>query len=356
MARVLFLEPWYGGSHRAFLDSWSARSTHDIVVIGLAPRHWQWRMEASAWELARRIDERGAEPPDVLAVSDYVDLPRLLGSLPKAWRGCRTLAYFHENQLTYPSASEHPTTSYGFTNVLTAIGADVLAFNSEFHRRDFAAAADELLSRLPKPNPRAELEAAIARSHVVAPCPELEAVPLGVGSAADAPTRVLFPHRLEPDKDPAAFARAVRSALDRGAELEVVLVGGDLDGATAEVRRAIESISSVVVSTGYVESRGEYLGVLGTCDVVVSTARHEFFGVAVAEAMAAGCVPLVPDRLAYPEVHAAAFTPYRDENELVDRLAAPKPTADRENARQSILAHDAGIASQRLDSVAVPER
>jgi glycosyltransferase involved in cell wall biosynthesis len=34
----------------------------------------------------------------------------------------------------------------------------------------------------------------------------------------------------------------------------------------------------------------------------VSTARHEFFGVAVVEAIAAGALPLLPHRLSYPEL------------------------------------------------------
>ena len=42
-------------------------------------------------------------------------------------------------------------------------------------------------------------------------------------------------------------------------------------------------------------------------DVVVSTALHEFQGLAVMQAVAAGCVPVVPDRLAYRETYAEEF-------------------------------------------------
>ena len=37
-------------------------------------------------------------------------------------------------------------------------------------------------------------------------------------------------------------------------------------------------------------------------DVFVSTANHEFFGITAAEAIAAGAYPLLPQRLAYPEI------------------------------------------------------
>ncbi len=42
-------------------------------------------------------------------------------------------------------------------------------------------------------------------------------------------------------------------------------------------------------------------------DVVVSTARHEYFGVAVVEALASGAIAVLPDRCSYPEIVPAAY-------------------------------------------------
>lgn len=57
-----------------------------------------------------------------------------------------------------------------------------------------------------------------------------------------------------------------------------------------------------MVDWGYLPSRGAYARALSEADVVVSTAYHEFFGIGVVEAIASGAYPLLPDRLAYPEV------------------------------------------------------
>lgn len=348
--RVALFEPWLGGSHAAFADSLEARSRHDVVVVGLAPRHWRWRQEASAWQLGRAAAE--LDRPDVLLVTDYVDLPRLVGFLPPRWRDLPTVAYFHENQLTYPSAGGAlpADTAPGFANVLTAIRADALVFNSEFHRGSFGRAADELLARLPRPNPRAELARAVDRASVVPPLPELSRVPLGAGAPPGAPLRVAFPHRLEPDKDPVGFLDAL-ARVARDAPIEAVLTGGDPASARSETRAALERAGSAVAHAGHVEDRAAYEALLGRCDAVASTARHEFFGVAVCEALAAGCAPVLPPRLAYPELlrdhpgATAACGLTADLEGALRALAAdPRPlrrSAARAESRRAVMRFDA---------------
>ncbi|MEO1699681.1 MAG: DUF3524 domain-containing protein [Planctomycetota bacterium] len=349
---VALFEPWYGGSHRAFADTYRARSGNRVRIFGLPPRHWSWRQEASAWELARSARE--APPPDVVVVTDYVDLPRFLGFLPEAWRALPTVAYFHENQLTYPrdeDAAGAPQTHdrrAGFSNVLTAIRADALIFNSAFHRGDFARAAGTLLAALPRPNPRAELEEALARAHVVPPLPDLGCVPLGPGAPDGAPLRVLFPHRLEHDKDPVGFLHALEEA-GRERPVEAVLTGGDPASSRPAVRDALERAGARVLSVGRIEERAAYLERIGTCDAVASTAHHEFFGIAVAEALASGAAPLLPDRLAYPELLEGRRATEGGFG-LVDDLAAALAAADvgiardpehRRALRALALRHDA---------------
>ncbi|MCB9915239.1 MAG: DUF3524 domain-containing protein [Planctomycetes bacterium] len=356
--RLLALEPWLGGSHQAFLEGWRARSVHDLEILGLPARHWKWRMRGAAWELARACADLA--PPDVLVATDYLDLPSFRGLAPPAWRAVPTLVYFHENQLTFPSrpgeAPRERDHHYGFTNVLTCLAADTLVFNSRFHLDDFGAAALALVRALPTPNPAAELERALARAHVIGPGVDLDAIPLGPGGPGRA-LRVVFNHRWEHDKDPLAFLRAVRAAAERGAALELVLLGQRFAELPEGCAEALEAVRHLVVHDGYAESREAYAALLGTCDVVVSTARHEFYGISVLEALAAGATPLLPDRLSYPELLAGAEPCWRDDEELVSRFVElanePGPTRDpdrRAKHRELADGHSLDRTARLLDS------
>ncbi len=357
---ILALEPWFGGSHRCFLEGWQRHSRHHVRILGLPPRHWRWRMQASALTLAERAG-RGPRP-DLLWVSDYIDLARLRGFLPPDWRSLPTLAYFHENQLTYPqptgkaSTPSTPDLSPGFANILTAIAADDLVFSSRFHLEDFARAARELLARLPRPRPRSALERALGGAAVVHPGIDLASLPLGPGPGQDAPLRIVWCHRWEHDKDPASFLRALRDAREAGGRFELVLLG---EGALATGRSWDEhllDLAPLIRHRGFADDRSEYVRLLGSCDLVVATAHHEFYGISLLEAVACGCAPLAPRRLAYPETLSGSLSEglYASKDELVQRIVQAAHSPQRSRGvralrRMELAEHDQKKSAAQLD-------
>jgi glycosyltransferase involved in cell wall biosynthesis len=354
---ILALEPWLGGSHAVFLESWARRSRHRLRIEGLKARHWRWRMRAGAWELARRIKDQ--EPPDALFVSDYVDLPSLFGFLPETWSRVPALLYFHENQLTYPGqeGEEEPDFHLGFTNILSCVRADAVIFNSKWHREDFQRAAVELLAQLPKPNPRVELLARLEEAAVISPGVDTESIPLGSGG--EGPLRVAFNHRWEHDKDPRTFLSACSEAIRAGSELELVLLGERFASTPPGLESLLEELAPHLVHEGYAPDRATYAALLGASDIVASTALHEFFGMAVAEGLAAGCTPLVPNRLAYPEVLGAELSSHLyEDGELTSRLIehAREPGELRKEPTRALMrgratCWGAASTSERLDEL-----
>ena len=132
--RILFLEPFYGGSHREFADGLLQHSRHRIDLLTMPARFWKWRMRGAALHFSDKV--KNPEIYDTLLVSDLLSLAEL-----KAIWGTRcppAVVYFHENQLSYPR-QPHDRVDYqfGFTNISTGLCADTLIFNSQFHLSSF---------------------------------------------------------------------------------------------------------------------------------------------------------------------------------------------------------------------------
>jgi len=66
-------------------------------------------------------------------------------------------------------------------------------------------------------------------------------------------------------------------------------------------------------------SREQYYMVLNRAKVIVSFALQENFGHAIMEAVHAGCIPIVPDRCAYPEFYPDEYR-FRDFDECVEKV------------------------------------
>ena len=306
--RILALEPYYGGSHKAFLDGWTAHSRHRWTVLGYPANKWKWRMKHAAVTFADSIRERveSGEGWDVLWCSDMLDLATFQGLAPEQINRLPSIAYFHENQFTYPLTSEQPIDyTYGFINAKSGLAADVVWFNSAYNRDSFLDALDAFLRRMPNHGPD-EVARRIRDKSAVFP----QGIhPVGPGDHKGKVFHVLWAGRWEYDKDPDSFFVAMREFKRRNGDFKMSVIGEKFRAVPECFEAAREEFGENIASWGYQESREAYEDVLCDADVIVSTAKHEFFGVTVIEALSAGIFPLVPKRLAYPELLSVKENP-----------------------------------------------
>jgi glycosyltransferase involved in cell wall biosynthesis len=300
--RVLLVEPYFGGSHRQWAEGYQAASSHEVHLVAHEARFWKWRMEGShvtlAEEAAQLVAEHGL--PDVVVASDMVNLPAFLGATRRHLGDPAVVLYMHENQLTYPAShlgSEDLT--HAMINWSSVDVADAVWFNSPFHLESFYAALPELLGRFPDHRHTGKLPAARRRSSVVSlgiDLARLDSVP----AVLEEPPLILWNQRWEHDKNPGEFFVAVDALVALGLDFRLALAGETFSAIPGHFEAARDRLGDRVVHFGFAEP-GAYERLLRSADVVVSTSLHEFFGVAVVEAIYAGAWPVLPRRLAYPD-------------------------------------------------------
>jgi glycosyltransferase involved in cell wall biosynthesis len=301
------IEPYYTGSHQAWADGYQAHGQHAVRLLTLPGRFWKWRRQGGAITLARQTQSFDA-PPDLILASDMLNLPVFLALSGERTTSAPVALYFHENQLTYPlQPGEKRDLHYGFINAVSALRADALFFNSAYHGEAFFDELPRLLKHFPDYNELWVVDALRAKTQIL---------PLGLDLArfdACRPERpkqgrpvLLWNHRWEYDKDPEAFFRAVYALADEGLDFGIMLLGESFRNQPEEFLEARQRLAGRIVHFGYAEDAADYGRLLGQADVVVSTARHEFFGAAIVEACYCGCLPILPRRLSYPELIPAA--------------------------------------------------
>jgi glycosyltransferase involved in cell wall biosynthesis len=317
---VWAVEPFYGGSHKYFLDGLVAHCSHAITPLTLPGRNWKWRMHGGAIALAERArdllsrESGTARPPDVIVASDMLDLPTFLAVAGPRLATVPVIVYFHENQLTYPlPPGTERDLGYGMKNVASALAAGSVLFNTAYHRREFFTAVNELLENMPDEVPSWIVPELEAKSKVIPVGCDLRGLDAARerGLADEASGRwgdpgkgplVVWNQRWEYDKAPEELLAALLALKEEGVPFRLAIAGSNHGTPPPEFDRAREELGDRVVQWGRVPQREDYASLLWAADVVASTAIHEFFGVAVVEAVYCGCRPVLPARLSYPEI------------------------------------------------------
>lgn len=303
--KILFIETFYGGSHKSFADQWISRSIHSFQLITLPPRFWKWRQAGSALFLADSIPELETGEYDAMVVSGMIDLAHLRALRPDM---PPVLLYIHENQFTYPlQRGEKRDFRYGFTDLVNILCAENPVFNSRYNQDVFFNECRKLLHKLPDALPLGSVQKAFDKSVVIYPGINYQKITDVYDDIPEPDSRGQFPpliiwnHRHEHDKDPQTAFRILENLHNKGLSFRLALLGERFKKSPEAFERARRVLSEKIVADAYLPAR-EYYSWLRRGDIVISTATQENFGISVVEAVSAGCWPLLPRRLAYPEV------------------------------------------------------
>jgi len=312
-ANAWLLSAYRAESHAAWAD-WlvSTFDEFDWQRLELPGRHFAWRIRGNplSW-----LDALPADPPELVVATSMVDLATLKGLNP-CLAGVRTLYYFHENQFAYPHGSKQlKALEPKMVQLYGALAADSVLFNSEYNRTGFLDGAARLLDRMPDHVPPGVADRIAAKSDVLP-------VPIRLISPAQErdPGLIVWNHRWEHDKHPELFADAMIALAGRGADFRLALLGWRHEKTPPALARLREKLADRIAADGRLTT-DDYRALLARAGIAVSTSKHEFQGISMLEAASAGCIPLVPDALCYPEIYPAEYRyPAGDQDALVNRL------------------------------------
>ncbi|MDZ7643792.1 MAG: DUF3524 domain-containing protein [Woeseiaceae bacterium] len=298
--RVLLLSGYDAASHRRWrqqlTDMFADHHWHTLV---LPPRFFRWRIRGNAlsWLHAPCLRERW----DMVIATSMVDLASVRGFHPSLAQ-TPTLLYMHENQFAFPlSRRQRTATEPRVVNLFSAVAANKVVFNSAWNRDSFLDGVAGFLEQMPDKVPAGLVEDLGRKSRVIP-------VPIEDYLYIDSPRplnldcpHLVWNHRWEYDKGPERLLSFLQALDRRSMAFRLSVVGERFRTCPEAFDRIHRAFGDRIVHWGFIGSRERYDRLLRQADVVLSTALHDFQGLSVLEAMAAGCLPLTPDRLAYRE-------------------------------------------------------
>lgn len=356
---ILLLSAYDADSHRRWHQGLRAHfPEYHWTVLTLPPRYFSWRIRGNSlsWSFEQR--EVLQRHYDLVIATSMTDLSALRGMVPNL-ATIPSIVYFHENQFAYPPNHLHgndrqPSVEPQMLNLYTALCGDAIVFNTEFNRRTFLDGVAELMRKLPDHVPKGVVEQLRQRSSVVPVpledacftppvCTTVDEALLWPTDASTRPLRLLWAARWEFDKGPELLLAILRELQRREVDFQLCLLGQGFRQCPPQFDEIQTAFARQLVQFGHEPDVRRYRQWLATADMVLSTALHEFQGLAVLEAMAAGCIPVLPRRLSYPEIVNETYL-YEVSSEslavqahnAVERILALRPQGPDSNQRVEV--------------------
>ena len=326
--RILLLSGYDAASHRYWRNLLVENLPEfDWTQVALPDRHFAWRTRGSSLTIAFEYAEQVNQDFDLIIATSMVDLASLRGFVPKL-ANTPCVVYFHENQFAYPTEHlQQNLVNAQLTNVYSALAADSVVFNSAYNQSSFFQGAKALFKKLPDGIPKGLVEQISAKSQLI-PVPINQAEQPKISKDNEQSNHklsLLWNHRWEYDKQPEVLFRAAQLMADSEIDFILHVVGQQFRKVPECFASAYSQLRSYIGCWGF-QQRERYERCLANSDIVISTANHDFQGVSMLEAIAHGCTPVAPDRLAYPEYIPSQFLyktsndPQQEAQHLFDKI------------------------------------
>lgn len=309
---------WAEGFQRASVE-------HDVHVEVVPCDRWKFRLLVAAAELEHKVEE----DDDIVVVDGMLDVTVLVALLKsdRPSHCCpKVFVYFHENQLTTPFTSQDRDKKqqthwhYGMAHWRSLQVADGCIFNSQTHLDAFSKALPRVIN---EQCPRDSVQWHLSRCHELlsTKCAVLRygleldelyslsestiptpATTMAMQSNDQIPV-ILWNARLEEDKDPATFLDILHEARRRcKTPFRLIVLGTDPSKEQIWTSRIRSEFADQLLYLGWCQNRQDYAKWLRQASIVISTAQHETFGISIVESVFCGALPLLPNRLSYPEI------------------------------------------------------
>lgn len=334
---ICHIEPFYSGSHKQFVDQLKDHSKHNFTLLTMDGKFWKWRMYGAAVTMAEQFNQLEVLP-DLVLVSDMIDLSTFVSLTRKRLGDIPVVLYFHENQFFYPWQSDSEDVSqkrdvhYGMMNYQSALAADYICYNSSHNMMSFIDGVKSTLGKMPDYSHEAAIKSIESKSKVLHLGLELaDSVDMACISpeiknitSSDKAT-ILWNHRLEHDKDPGLFFDMLLKLKTDNVAFELLLLGAQTKANKKPYKKALEALREDIIYQGFCPSKADYDYLLEQSDILPVTSKHDFFGISVAEAIHLGVQPLLPQSLSYVELYKPNENTelfYKDTESLYAQLKA----------------------------------
>ena len=330
--KILLLSAYHAQSHHYWAEQLLSLQAFDWQLLSLPGRHYAWRSRGNAmgfWQAYQSVLEQDFA---LLIATSMTDLANLRGLCPKL-ATIPNIIYFHENQFAYPEnpaldissqqQQQHTRLSAQLTSIYNLICADSALFNSEYNRQSFFQGAKALLKKLP--DYCIDIDAYFSKTSVLAI--PVDSSSLATGSAskvsihipAQRHLKLIWVARWEFDKGIDRLYQLLQRLQQQRISFSICILGQSFRNIPEVMQKLLTEFAEQISFAGFAESRSDYVRYLQQADIFISTSRHEFFGIAAAEAALAACLPLLPRDQVYPELYSEECL-YNDIGDLLQKL------------------------------------